>query len=767
MTKPSSVLIAVSLALCGLAACARDPIVLDEADFDLRFEPGVLDLGAAAPGAASRATAQLVNRGSISVRLAQAPRLEHVDLGFSVSALLPDAIAPGASHPIEIIFTAAGAEGRRDTALALAYAVGEQARPLRLTLRGVVTASPDAGFPPDATASAADAASTPDAGVVPDATTAPADGGAPDATAPPPDASAPPDAGAPPSVCTSGAPLFPVIQGPDSPASVYAAPPPFGGESWTFDGREVSTMLGGFTHFDGERWTNHGLAAYPYRLSNTLWGRSRNEVWLQTIGDLLRFDADTGLFSFDSTWMATHLSGDTSGSFAWALDPRMHQLRQYGGGTWFQGPSLAALGRPDAVVSRGQNEVWVAYNDRTVHRWDGTSFTPLALAPGSGRSVTLANAGSEVWLLWAGDSAGGDTVYSTTDGLTWTPRRGATNARLNSISATAPDDVWVVGDAFIEHWNGRTWEVPVGACSQGPRGELFDVQAFARGQAVVTGATFDHATVSVWNGQDWRHLVENEDNIALEAVSTLSSAVGWAAGSGGRIYQLRGGSWVQPLRIASGARTHGVQAISRTEAWVANERGLFHIQGGTAALAQGAPTGPYSAVRVDGSGNVWATGEAGLVVRCTAGVCADVSPPSVTGDLHSLSVSPSGSVWVSSTREIAVYDGAWRTQPAPSGSIASLTVADRPYALVGGELRAWRASDAQWVPIALPTVDPVNRFTRLRTVEGAVWVLGTVATARNSASGFVPYAMGAVDAASSGPGTGWLAMTFQLVPMQY
>jgi hypothetical protein len=169
MTKPSSVLIAVSLALCGLAACARDPIVLDEADFDLRFEPGVLDLGAAAPGAASRATAQLVNRGSISVRLAQAPRLEHVDLGFSVSALLPDAIAPGASHPIEITFTAAGAEGRRDTALALAYAVGEQARPLRLTLRGVVTASPDAGFPPDATASAADAASTPDAGVVPDA----------------------------------------------------------------------------------------------------------------------------------------------------------------------------------------------------------------------------------------------------------------------------------------------------------------------------------------------------------------------------------------------------------------------------------------------------------------------------------------------------------------------------------------------------------------------------------------------------------------------
>jgi hypothetical protein len=406
--------------------------------------------------------------------------------------------------------------------------------------------------------------------------------------------------------------------------------------------------------------------------------------------------------------------------------------------------------------------------DGAVHRWDGAARTELSSIPIPGMSVALANAGPEVWLALTGSGPSGlERVYSTIDGVTWTPRHGPSSAAIRSISATAPDDVWIVGDAFIEHWNGQTWEVPIGACSQGPRGELLDVHAFARGRAVVTGATTDHATVSVWNGQDWRHLVENDANIALEAVSTLSSAVGWAAGSGGRIYQLRGGSWVQPLRIASGARTHGVQAISRTEAWVANERGLFHIQGGTAALAQGAPTGPYSAVRVDGSGNVWATGEAGLVVRCTAGVCADVSPPSVTGDLHSLSVSPSGSVWVSSTREIAVYDGAWRTQPAPSGSIASLTVADRPYALVGGELRAWRASDAQWVPIALPTVDPVNRFTRLRTVEGAVWVLGTVATARNSASGFVPYAMGAVDAASSGPGTGWLAMTFQLVPMQY
>lgn len=767
MTKPSSVLIAVSLALCGLAACARDPIVLDEADFDLRFEPGVLDLGAAAPGAANRATAQLINRGAFIVRLTQAPRLERVDLGFSVSALLPDTIAPGASHPIEITFTAAGAEGRRDTALALTYAVGEDTRPLRLTLRGVVTSAPDAGVQPDATAPAADAALTPDAGVAPDATIAPTDGGAPDANAPPPDASAPPDAGAPPSVCTSGAPLFPVNPAADSPASVYAAPLSVGALSWTFDGREVSTMLGNFATFDGERWTNHGYTPLGY--GKSLWGRTRNEIWVQTNNPLLRFDADTNLLGFEYSWTARYIDGDASGRFAWAVDVFGPQLRQYGGGTWFQGPDISSLD-PIAIVARSQNEVWIASGDGVMYRWNGAALTRLSPMPlpFPSHPVAMTTAGPEVWLIpTLLRTSGVDVVYSTIDGLTWTARRGPTNATLNSISATAPDDVWVVGDAFIEHWNGQTWEVPIGACSQGPRGNLNDVHAFARGQVVVTGATSDHATVSVWNGQDWRHLVENDDNIELEAVSTLSSAVGWAAGSGGRIYQLRNGSWTQPLRIASGARTHGIQAISRTEAWVANERGLFHIQGGAAALAQGAPTGPYSAVRVDGSGNVWATGEAGLVVRCTAGVCADVSPPSVTGDLHSLSVSPSGSVWVSSTREIAVYDGAWRTQPAPSGSIESLTVADRPYALVGGELRAWRASDAQWVPIALPTVDPVNRFTRLRTVDGAVWVLGTVATARNSASGFVPYAMGAVDAASSGPGTGWLAMTFQLVPMQY
>ena len=526
-------------------------------------------------------------------------------------------------------------------------------------------------------------------------------------------------------------------------------------------------MLGNFVSFDGDRWTNHGSG--PQDFGKSFWGRTRNEIWMLSGISLLRFDADTNLLSFAGPWSPPYIDGDRNGRFAWAVDIAGAQLLQYGGGTWFQGPNISGIS-PRAILARSQNEVWIANdNDGGVYRWNGAALTRLSTMPlpYTSHPIAMTTAGPEVWLIPTLASTAGDVVFSTTDGLTWTPRRGPTSATLNAISATAPDDVWVVGDAFIEHWNGQTWEVPIGACSQGPRGNLNDVHAFARGQVVVTGATSDYATVSVWNGQDWRHLVENDDNIELEAVSTLSSAVGWAAGSGGRIYQLRNGSWTQPLRIASGARTHGIQAISRTEAWVANARGLFHIQGGSAALAQGAPTGAYSAVRVDGSGIVWATGEAGLVVRCFGAGCVDVSPPNVTGDLHSLSVTPSGSVWVSSTREIAVYDGSWRTQPAPSGSIESLTMADRPYALVGGELRAWRASDAQWIPIALPAVDPVNRFTRLRTVEGAVWVLGTVATARSSPSGFVPYAMGAVDAASSGPGAGWLAMTSQLVPMQY
>jgi hypothetical protein len=125
-------------------------------------------------------------------------------------------------------------------------------------------------------------------------------------------------------------------------------------------------------------------------------------------------------------------------------------------------------------------------------------------------------------------------------------------------------------------------------------------------------------------------------------------------------------------------------------------------------------------------------------------------------------------VWVSGATEIAVYDGAWRAQRAPSGNVTSLAVADRPYAIVGAELRAWDAGAAQWVSVATRGTGSLSSSSRLRSTGGTLWALSPWGALVRSAVGFTELAVvDAQDVASATPGTAWLLMPDRLQHTQY
>jgi len=129
-----------------------------------------------------------------------------------------------------------------------------------------------------------------------------------------------------------------------------------------------------------------------------------------------------------------------------------------------------------------------------------------------------------------------------------------------AVTATAPDDVWVVGTVrepnptanFIAHWNGMQWTVVPAPCLQGQTvqmscpltsldlNELSGVTAISRtdawasgSESNVNGQNFSVPYVLHWNGAKWalvRTPNRGGEGSRLTGISALSTADIWAVG---------------------------------------------------------------------------------------------------------------------------------------------------------------------------------------------------------------------------------------------
>ena len=139
----------------------------------------------------------------------------------------------------------------------------------------------------------------------------------------------------------------------------------------------------------------------------------------------------------------------------------------------------------------------------------------------------------------------------------WNGRRwrlvGAPNLRgatLWSVSASAPHDVWAVGQAdlgrqLVEHWDGKRWRAVVPAPHTG--GILNAVAARSRDDAWAVGARSLGAggktLIEHWNGGSWSVVPSPNPTVpharrpyaVLRAVAALSPTNTWAVGYSGGV----------------------------------------------------------------------------------------------------------------------------------------------------------------------------------------------------------------------------------------
>jgi hypothetical protein len=222
-------------------------------------------------------------------------------------------------------------------------------------------------------------------------------------------------------------------------------------------------------------------------------------------------------------------------------------------------------------------------NEPLIEHWDGTKWSLVrgASLPAGATGVLHGIGGTGPSDLWAvgytlsADQSQQQVLFEHFDGSTWQqvpfPTQetacdpGGTSCFLDpeAVTATSPDDVWVVGTIlepnptgnFIAHWNGQAWSVVHPPCLEGTK-------VVAR----CSGATVDL----------------NE----LTGVAALSSTSAWASGHESNVnnnnfsipYVLRwdGTTWSlvktpNPDPHGEGSQLNGITALSPADLWAVGQ----------------------------------------------------------------------------------------------------------------------------------------------------------------------------------------------------
>lgn len=260
--------------------------------------------------------------------------------------------------------------------------------------------------------------------------------------------------------------------------------------------------------------------------------------------------------------------------------------------------SIAALSTRDAWAvgtSRGSN------GPRTLlEHWNGHSWKVVASPNPStgydGLSDLVTISSNNAWAVgtYQGFNGGNNTAQPLIEhwnGSSWNvvsaANPGIGDSPLNSVAATAPNDVWTVGtydgtgamQALIEHWNGSSWSI-VPTPTIGLDNSLNSITALSPTNAWAAGAystqygkgTQSHTLVEHWNGSSWSVVTSpnagSGDN-ALNGITALSPTNAWSVGyssnSGGEqqtlTEQWNGTTWSVVSSPASGSIPNNLKSV--------------------------------------------------------------------------------------------------------------------------------------------------------------------------------------------------------------
>ena len=213
------------------------------------------------------------------------------------------------------------------------------------------------------------------------------------------------------------------------------------------------------------------------------------------------------------------------------------------------GPGSSSL---HDVVAVGPNDAWAFGGERRepegpvaplARRWDGRSWTTVALPSGLQRVIWAADASGprNVWAFGGGDPAAGNSYALRWDGRRWrVTGRWPAGQIIFDAEVIGPRDVWAFGGYGTGegigtwHFDGRRW-----TRADPPAGALAKASAVASDDVWAVGASLDHMwgdLLTRWDGRRWNEVVvpglphEEDHHVGFRDVHAASARDVWIVG---------------------------------------------------------------------------------------------------------------------------------------------------------------------------------------------------------------------------------------------
>lgn len=175
-----------------------------------------------------------------------------------------------------------------------------------------------------------------------------------------------------------------------------------------------------------------------------------------------------------------------------------------------------------------------------LYHWDGTDWKELSLLNEVGRdNFSLVDveviSTQEVWVV-GNNNSDYQGVILFWNGKIWKELSTIENMdRLQSISATGPNDVWTTNGANIFRWDGNVWKIASQLQAHRVRSDFSDITIKAVNPENIWFGGYDQLVN--WNGKTWQD-VKDDGVLDIVDIEVSSDGKVWALTRSGTIFRL-------------------------------------------------------------------------------------------------------------------------------------------------------------------------------------------------------------------------------------
>ncbi len=231
-------------------------------------------------------------------------------------------------------------------------------------------------------------------------------------------------------------------------------------------------------------------------------------------------------------------------------------------------------------------------------------------------------------------------IEHSNDGINWNSVSNSITETLNSISCTASNNCWVVGDntTFAE-WDGSAWNA---ASVSVANTNYQDVECLNSNNCWAVGG---NATIVNWDGTSWSNSTTGSNANTLNSVSCVDSNNCWAVGDSQSFWQWNGSTWSNVnVSTVPAINYNGVFCNAANDCWAAGDASggssvLVHWDGTSWTQASSTPTANnLNAVACRVTDDCWAVGTNATTLHWDGSSWTQFSNPGATESLNAVAM---------------------------------------------------------------------------------------------------------------------------------